>query len=78
MVTLEISKKPFIFGPDILPGGRMDNIKTLGKKLNFDVMFGPSACLLCQKHHPKRMPSFDVYAGKPVGKVRPVIQSWRK
>ena len=56
----------------------MDNIKTLGKKLNFDVMFGPSVCLLCQKHHPKRMPSFDVYAGKPVGKVRPVIQSWQK
>ena len=53
-------------------------MESLGKKLNFDVVFRPPTCLLCQKYHPKRLPSFDVYRGKPIRKVRPVRQLFQK
>ena len=47
------------------------NMKQKVRFLDFDILFGTQRCLICQTYHPRRLPTFDVWRGRPRAWVRP-------
>ena len=47
------------------------NQNWIWQEFDFNRLFGSRPCLLCMKHHPKKMTQFDPYAPKPVEVVLP-------